>query len=374
MVGMKIIINASNLRVGGAIQVALSVFNELHAFQQHDFYLFLSPAFNDLIGDKLLKHDNVKCFKVNYPSRFTLSGRVNELDILEKQLNVDCVFSIFGPNYWKPKAPHLVGFAQGYYLYSELPFFKMLNFTSRIKLLLLSKYHRFILRNHADNYVVETDDVKLRLEQYLNISQDRTFVATNTYSGYFVNPEIQTHLRRTKPFKLLTVAYPYQHKNLTVFKDVSDILNGKEITCVFHITVPDSYYETNFIGYESTIINLGSVKNEDCPNLYSYCDAMILPSLVECFSASYPESMKMKRPILTSDYSFAKSVCGDAALYFNALDPDDIANKVKTLLNDAQLYDKLVTSGTQRLDCFLSPRERCNKYINLLSNMVEKNV
>ncbi|MFA0566652.1 glycosyltransferase, partial [Vibrio sp. 10N.222.51.C8] len=134
----------------------------------------------------------------------------------------------------------------------------------------------------------------------------------------------------------------------------------------FNITVPDKYYQEVFNGYEDTIINLGPIKNRDCPKIYQQCHAMILPTLVECFSASYPEAMKMERPILTSNYPFASTVCKNAALYFNAHDPSDIADKIRTLAGDPDLYTSLVAAGNERLSAFLSPTERCSKYINLL--------
>lgn len=366
---MKIIINASNLRVGGAIQVTLSVINELYAFPEYDFYVFLSPAFNGLLEEKAFKQANIKFYWVDFPSRITFSGRVKQLDILEEKIGPNCVFSIFGPTYWSPKAPHMAGFAQGYYLYGELPYFKRLGALARLKLFLLSNYHRLLLQKHVQHYVVETEDVKFRLSKFLKVSLHHIHVATNTYSNHFCNfDDIQTPTQE-KPFKLLTIAYPYPHKNLNILKKVSDILNEREISYQFQITVPDDYYKMFFNGYEETIINLGPVKNIDCPHLYANSDAMILPSLVECFSASYPESMKMKRPILTSDYSFAKSVCGNAAIYFNALDPIDISEKIIKLANDDKLYKSLVLAGTERLSFFMSPKERCDKYIDTLSKM-----
>jgi len=371
---MNIIINASNLRVGGAIQVALSVFNELYAHTEHHFHLFLSPAFDDLIDEITLKQDNISFYRVNFPSRFSLSGRVKQLDELEAAIYADCVFSIFGPNYWKPTSPHMIGFAQGYYIYNDLPFFKTLDIIKNIKLTLLKSYHRFLLKNHAQRYVVESYDVRMRLSQYLDVGTENIHVAANTYSGYFYAGRVKNLVNTEEPFKLLTIAYPYPHKNLLIFKEVSDILNANNLNYVFHITVPEDYYKKNFSGYERSIFNLGVVKNKDCPKLYEKCDAMILPSLVECFSASYPEAMVMRRPILTSDYSFARSVCGDAALYFDALNPKDIAEKVQLLSSDNDVYHSVVSAGVERLNDFLSPKERCKCYVDFLVDMVRQNV
>ena len=47
------------------------------------------------------------------------------------------------------------------------------------------------------------------------------------------------------------------------------------------------------------LLAVGGVDIRECPSLYEQCDFMFLPTLLECFSASYAEAMKMRRPILT---------------------------------------------------------------------------
>ena len=75
----------------------------------------------------------------------------------------------------------------------------------------------------------------------------------------------------------------------------------------------------------------------------------------------------MKKPILTSDLSFATTVCGDAALYFNPMDPNDIANKIRELITNQSLYNNLVNRGAVRLDSFETPQKRAQKYLEICS-------
>ncbi|AMG13755.1 glycosyltransferase [Vibrio vulnificus] len=373
---MNVIINASNLKVGGAIQVAISTIKELHRFPENNYHVFLSPAFEGLIEKTVFEEPNIKIYWVRFPSRFTLSGKVAELDALEEEIGAVCVFSIFGPTYWRPKSTHLAGFALGYYIYRHLPYFKSLGLLEKFRLSLLRNYHKYLLKRHIDEFVVETSDVRRKLGIFLNIDYDKIHVATNTYSSYFSNYEKSPNLGSSnaigKQFRLLTIAYPYPHKNLAVLKEVSDILNSEGILYIFNVTVSDCFYKKVFQGYEDSIVNLGHVDNKNCPKLYEQVDAMILPTLVECFSASYPEAMVMNRPILTSDYSFAKSICGEAAIYFDPFNPSDIAEKIRLLASDRNLYKGLVSAGSKRLGSFLSPTQRCEKYINLLSMMRDK--
>ena len=131
----------------------------------------------------------------------------------------------------------------------------------------------------------------------------------------------------------------------------------------FHLTINEKDYKRVFDGQEQSVKNHGHVLTKDCPDLYNDCDAMFLPSHLECFSAFYPEAMKMKRPILTSDLSFATIVCGDVALYFDNLNAKDISEKIKSLFHSKTLYDALKARGVERLLSFSDSRQQALKYL-----------
>ena len=368
---MRIIVNASNLRAGGSIQVTESIIFEASKFvsDSHEFHFFLSPAFMHL-KNKLVNTEQCIYYWVGYPSRFSITGTCKQLDGLESIIKPDVTFSVFGPNYWKPKSKHVVGFAQGYYLYQDLPFFKSMKFTQKAKWYALSKYHRHILKYHADKYIVETEDVKNKFAKFLSVKSSDISVVSNTHGDHFNDFKRTVNFEMDNcKFKLLTIAYPYPHKNLLILKAVADICMDKGLDILFYITVSDSYYIENFYGYESKIKNLGKVNNLDVPSLYEQCDAMILPTLVECFSASYPEAMKMRKPILTSNYSFAKSICGDAALYFDPYSPVDIADKIIQICSSKEIMETLRLNGDKRLMSFKSSTERFSSYIEICESL-----
>ncbi|MFK2341775.1 glycosyltransferase [Bacteroides fragilis] len=78
---------------------------------------------------------------------------------------------------------------------------------------------------------------------------------------------------------------------------------------------------------KKSIVNLGIIDVSKCPQLYNECDALFLPTLLECFSANYVEAMKMRKPIVTSNLPFATNVCKNAALYFDPMNAHDIVEK-----------------------------------------------
>lgn len=365
---MKIIVNATNLRKGGAIQVCLSFVHELKAFPENNYFVFLSPAFKDLVNpNEFPEFININFF--DYPSRFiVLDKTIQSLDEMEACISPDCVFTVFGPTYWQPKSKHVMGFANGIHLYKDLPYLKSLSVLNKIKWFLLGRYHRFLLKKNTDLYVVETEDVRIRFSRFINVCKDKVKVVHNTFHTIF-NDEVQTlgllPDKQTNEFWLVTISAFYPHKNLAIIKAVIPLLENKKIKFKFILTIPESDYINNFDGYSDHIINMGPVRIEECPYLYSKADALFLPTLVESFTASYPEAMKMNKPILTSDYSFSRSICHHAALYFDPYDPKSISEQILKLANDQGLYQDLVENGVKQLAQFPSAHERAEQYLAL---------
>ena len=161
-------------------------------------------------------------------------------------------------------------------------------------------------------------------------------------------------------------------KNFEIINDVIPHLENDKFDYEFHITIHNDDFNNLFRGKERWIKNHGHTDVDDCPKLYNLCDAMFLPSHLECFSASYPEAMKMKKPILTSDLSFARAVCGNAALYFNNTDPKDIATKIKMLFNDRSLFDLLIKNGSKKLNSYLTSTQQALKYLDICKSIAEK--
>jgi glycosyltransferase involved in cell wall biosynthesis len=141
-------------------------------------------------------------------------------------------------------------------------------------------------------------------------------------------------------------------------------------TVEFVLTLKSKDFEQH-IGKQDGIYNVGPIKPDECPSLYRECDAMFLPTLAECFSASYPEAMIMEKPVITTDLGFARSICGEAALYFKAKDAEAAADQIERLLDDKKLEATLIAQGHEELKKFDSPHQRAKKYIELCANLAK---
>jgi glycosyltransferase involved in cell wall biosynthesis len=87
---------------------------------------------------------------------------------------------------------------------------------------------------------------------------------------------------------------------------------------------------------------------EQIPALYTACDLLLLPTLLESFSGTYIEAMHYGVPVCTSDRDFAHVVCGEDAVYFDPTSAQDIHATIRRLLDDPALKARLIEGGRAR--------------------------
>ena len=110
---------------------------------------------------------------------------------------------------------------------------------------------------------------------------------------------------------------------------------------------------------------IGRVDISEVPSLYEQTDIIFQPTLLECFTAVYPEAMRMRRPIVTTNLEFAHSLCGNAALYYSATDPVSAAENIIQLISNTNLRQQLVNKGDEELKKFNDYNSRSCKLISI---------
>lgn len=372
---MRLIINASNLSGTGVCQVAISFIEECRNHTENSYLVFLS--------DKIASNIDIR----NYPNSFSFyvfKGKlynpiywfnIKKMKTLATKFQPDSVFSVFGPSWWNPRVPHLQGYAYPHYVYPDSPIWEIMSLKERIKWVIFKKIHRYALRKSGDYFVCETEDVRNRLSSYLNVPLNKIYTVNNTANTYFrEHNKIPTFRKDPDEFRFFSMCSPYFHKNLRILNQVIPILEKHNINSIFYVTLRTEDYNKIFIpSVKHRIKNVGILKPNECPNLVLQCDALFLPTLLECFSASYPEAMIMQKPIITSNLSFAHDICGDAALYFDPLDPINIANTIIKLIMDKKLQNALVKEGQIKVESFNTPSERAKAYLSICKNISYRN-
>jgi glycosyltransferase involved in cell wall biosynthesis len=371
---MRILINTSTLRFGGAVQGALSFINECKFFPEHEYHVIVGRGVHKSLKRKYFPNnfhfynfDNgpVSIWKIPHISRI--------LSNFEKQILPDCVVTTSGPSYWHSNAPQLMGFNLGLYIYPESPFMELMSFYRKSRWFFKRKLHFYFFKRDAAAYFVQTEDVNRRISNEFHTN--KVFTVSNTHNSFFLNPPENTKklgLRKNGEIRILTITAYYRHKNLEIIPGlIKELVKRGYKNVRFVLTIDQGNYDRIFQKeHLNEVVTIGSVKPEECPSLYQECDFMFLPTLAECFSASYPEAMVMKKPIITTDLDFAHDICGDAALYFEPMNHIAAADVIEKLINDEQLQLTLKENGQKRLTHFNTAQERARQILKICKDLV----
>ena len=105
-------------------------------------------------------------------------------------------------------------------------------------------------------------------------------------------------------------------------------------------------------GVEDKVEFLEYVSNEELAVLYKNALFFILPSLYEGFGLPVLEAMQHGCPVITSNVSSLPEAGGEAALYINPENVDDMVIKMNKLLGDENLRKELVKKGYKQVKKF----------------------
>lgn len=371
---MITLINTSNLIVGGALQVADSICSLLYQYPWHSFIVVLSSVLDET-KKKIERFDNVSVFTYDIckTKRLYFSGRDFFLDKLVKENNVDIVLTVFGPSYWIPRCKHLCGFARGHMLITDSPYFNLNR--SPIEKLKEKIFYNIIklnLKRCSDYFYTENPYITEKLKK--SLSTNNVYTVTNYYNQVFDHKEEWTVLKlpEFKGFTMLTVTAAYPHKNLPIMLDMAAVFKSKypDYNFRFVLTIDKSEFPRIPDELNSNFVFLGKVGISACPSLYEQADIMFQPTLLECFSATYPEAMKMGIPIVTTDLEFSRGLCGNAALYYPPLDANKAATIIYELCKNKDKYNELVCNGYKQLKIYDNYEQRVSKLIAILENIV----
>ena len=108
----------------------------------------------------------------------------------------------------------------------------------------------------------------------------------------------------------------------------------------------------NASSIQKDVVFTGHVTPEELNKLVSSAMALCFVSYFEGFGIPLVEAMQAKTPIISSNVSVMPEVCGEAALYVNPFDVDDIMQKMKQMATDSHLRQNLIAKGSEQVKRF----------------------
>lgn len=149
-------------------------------------------------------------------------------------------------------------------------------------------------------------------------------------------------------------------------KDIDLVIVGKKGWKYEDILEAPSKY-----GVADRVKFLDFVSDEELEVLYRNAVCFVLPSLYEGFGLPVVEAMKYGCPVITSNVSSLPEAGGDAALYVNPEDVDDIALKIENILKDANLRKELIEKGFKHIKKF-SWQKTAEETLKVLEEVASK--
>lgn len=104
--------------------------------------------------------------------------------------------------------------------------------------------------------------------------------------------------------------------------------------------------------YRDDVILTGYLPEKELSLLLGSAYALVYPSLFEGFGVPVIEAMKCDVPALTSRGSSMEEIASDAAIYFDANNHTDIADKMMLIYKDETLRKKLIENGKRVVELY----------------------
>jgi glycosyltransferase involved in cell wall biosynthesis len=158
------------------------------------------------------------------------------------------------------------------------------------------------------------------------------------------------------PPYFLYVGSAYPHKNLeTLLHAFSFFVKEHPMVKLVLIGMQDVFYarlkkEAREIDIpEGAVLFLGFVPEDILDNLYRGAHAYLYPSLIEGFGLPPLEAMLRHIPVAAARSSALLEILGQAALYFNPTDIEEIIQAMDRLFDDRPLRQSLIQKGGKQV-------------------------
>lgn len=213
-----------------------------------------------------------------------------------------------------------------------------------------------VLSQNVRMAITVSEFSRRELSKFLHLSEERFHViyhGSDHLDRVIENESVlDDNQLRSKPY-LLAVSSHGPHKNIggllqamrKLSPDVKLVLVGGSFRSVF---------QNNNLGIlPPNVINLGYIDDARLKALYKNALGLIFPSFYEGFGLPVLEAMRYGCPVLCSRAASLPEVGGDAVLYFDPTDLNDMVSALSRFLSDPALQADLKRRGLARSAQFL---------------------
>lgn len=184
--------------------------------------------------------------------------------------------------------------------------------------------------------------------------------------------------------RLLFVSHYNYYRNfetlLRALPVLRERLRGRRIklflTCKLHTEANPGSYRADVVsalvrqlGIGEQVVELGTVPYHLLHHVYRQCHIYVTPAYAESFAHPLVESMASGLPVVASDLSVHREICGDAALFFHRFSPIELAGQVLRLASSDALMADLSQRGLRKSQEF-SWRQHVDQITSLAQTLL----
>jgi glycosyltransferase involved in cell wall biosynthesis len=211
---------------------------------------------------------------------------------------------------------------------------------------------------------------KKQVAHYMQIPEDRFIVVHDGPKRVNFNPNDKPAQDILKKFNvepksyILHVGSMYKRKNIVAlvtafgklkqqgYHNLKLVLAGSLSTNQYdndHDLILNTIKEYHI---ENEVVITGYLSDAEIGQLYQNGLLYVFPSLNEGFGLPVLEAFEHNLPVLVSNNTCLPEVGGDAVISFDPYDYNDLAGKLKLVLNDEGLRKQMIEKGRERLQSF----------------------
>lgn len=224
-------------------------------------------------------------------------------------------------------------------------------------------FHRvfsWLARTNSTKIISISEATKKDLIDHYQIVSEKIVVVPHGYTKTEnINHELPAVLKAKLPEKYILFLSTLQpRKNLSALIDAFSELRTE------HPEIPHKLVVVGKPGWKfqetlrkidenkDIVVYLGHVGDDDRWPIYRRADLFIHPSLYEGFGMWILEAFECGTPVAVSNNSSLPEVGGNAAMYFDPKNKQEIKDTIKKILTDDNLRQDMIAKGKQQLTKF----------------------
>ena len=366
---MRLVINAAATKMGGAVTYLGNLLRHLPPPESgHEFLVMLPPETAELLAD-LPAH--IKLFPTPVGSQAWWKRLRWDQVTLRRfltQTRADVLYSAANFGLLYCPVPQVLLLQNALYFSDVYRRVFLPRYGSSVRLnFRLRRWLMIQSARHADLVMAPTQALLDGLGRAAHVSPAKTLV--NPY-GVSLPEERQRDAapvpsdvsegKAAPSVQLLYVSLYSDYKNLSTLLKALPLLNhngGRRFALTTTVnpdseTWPVTRGEDMTLAQSSAVAPLvrfaGRLTRPQTVEAYRQADIFVFPSLVESFGFPMAEAMAAGLPVVAAGTEPNREICGDAALYFEPLDPQDLARQVGRVASDSDLRTRLSAAGRER--------------------------